>query len=47
MTNAPGDTPGIWERLWRMPVARAAMVILAIMTVAAIVGPSLMPAGAA
>ena len=40
------DTPGIWERLWRQPVARTALFILAAVTLAAIFGPMLMPAGA-
>jgi peptide/nickel transport system permease protein/oligopeptide transport system permease protein len=39
------ETPGIWQRLWRRRVARTAIVILAVMTLAAIIGPSLMPAG--
>ena len=38
------ETPGIWERLWDRRVARVAMIVLAAMTLAAIVGPALMPA---
>jgi oligopeptide transport system permease protein len=40
------EAPGIWERLWRRRVARAAMAMLALMTLAAIFGPALMPASA-
>jgi peptide/nickel transport system permease protein/oligopeptide transport system permease protein len=40
------ETPGIWERLWGRRVARTAMMVLAVMTLAAIVGPALMPASA-
>ena len=40
------DTPGIWRRLWRRRVARTALVVLAAVSVAAIIGPALMPAGA-
>jgi len=40
------ETPGIWERLWRRRVARTALIVLAVVTVAAIAGPALMPAGA-
>jgi len=49
MIDAQADglsSPGIWERLWRKPVARAALLILAGVTLAAILGPLLMPAGA-
>jgi peptide/nickel transport system permease protein/oligopeptide transport system permease protein len=38
-------TPGIWERLWRRRVARTAIIIIALMTLAAIFGPLLLPAG--
>jgi peptide/nickel transport system permease protein/oligopeptide transport system permease protein len=38
--------PGIWQRLWRRGVARAAMVVLAVMTLAAVIGPGLMPPNA-
>jgi len=41
-----GETPGIWRRLWAGPVARTAMLVLAFVTLAALVGPALMPAGA-
>jgi peptide/nickel transport system permease protein/oligopeptide transport system permease protein len=40
------EQPGIWERLWRRRVARTALVVLLLVTLAAIVGPMLMPAGA-
>ena len=40
------EQPGIWERLWRRRVARTALIVLAAVTVAAIVGPALMPANA-
>ncbi|HEX4085318.1 MAG TPA: ABC transporter permease [Chthoniobacteraceae bacterium] len=41
----PAQEPGIWRRLWERRVARVALVILAVMTLAAIVGPFLLPAG--
>ena len=47
MTETPGSMaqpPGIWERLWRGRVARTALILLAMMTLAAIIGPALMPA---
>jgi peptide/nickel transport system permease protein/oligopeptide transport system permease protein len=45
MTDVLTETPGIWERLWRRRVARTTLVVLAVVTVAAIIGPALMPAG--
>lgn len=39
------ETPGIWRRLWERRVARAALIVLAVMAVAAILGPAVMPAG--
>ena len=48
MTEATGglaEMPGIWERLWHRRVARATMIVLAVVTLAAIFGPVLMPAG--
>jgi peptide/nickel transport system permease protein/oligopeptide transport system permease protein len=45
MSEAPGRSePGIWERLWRRRVARTALIVLAVVTAAAIVGPAVMPA---
>jgi peptide/nickel transport system permease protein/oligopeptide transport system permease protein len=38
------QAPGIWERLWRRRVARTALIVLAVVTLAAIVGPAVMPA---
>jgi peptide/nickel transport system permease protein/oligopeptide transport system permease protein len=38
------EAPGIWERLWRGGVARTALVVLALVALAAIIGPELMPA---
>ena len=50
MISAPAkkitEAPGIWQRLWGRGVPRIAMVVLAIVTLAAIVGPELMPARA-
>jgi len=46
-TPAIAQVPGIWQRLWRNRVARTALVILFVMTVAAILGPALMPANSA
>jgi oligopeptide transport system permease protein len=49
MISAPAmitETPGIWQRLWSGGVARTALILLALVTLAAIVGPELMPAGA-
>ena len=40
------ETPVIWYRLWRRRVARTALIVLAVVPVAAIAGPALMPAGA-
>jgi peptide/nickel transport system permease protein/oligopeptide transport system permease protein len=39
------ETPGIWKRLWSRRVARIAMLVLAAVTLAAIIGPALLPAG--
>ena len=39
------ETPGIWERLWSRRIARTAIIVLAFMTLAAVLGPALMPAG--
>jgi peptide/nickel transport system permease protein/oligopeptide transport system permease protein len=38
------ERPGIWQRLWRRRVARTAITVLALVTLAAIVGPAVMPA---
>ena len=45
-TGTLTETPGVWQRLWRGGVARTAIVILALVTLAAIIGPELMPARA-
>jgi len=39
------ETPGIWQRLWAGRVARTAFIVLALVTLSAIAGPALMPAG--
>jgi oligopeptide transport system permease protein len=44
MTDTTGPR-NIWQRLWRRRVARTAMIVIVAMTLAAIVGPALMPAG--
>jgi len=46
MTDLPASIPGVWPRLWRQPVARAALLVIALVTLAAIVGPTLMPPAA-
>ncbi len=47
MTKAPGaiQMPSLWARLWRRRVPRTALMVLAVVTLAAIAGPALMPAG--
>jgi len=40
------QTPAVWQRLWRGRVPRTALLVLAAVTLAAIVGPELMPAAA-
>jgi peptide/nickel transport system permease protein/oligopeptide transport system permease protein len=46
-TSRMNETPGIWERLWRRRVARTAIIALAVVTLAAIFGPAVMPEGSA
>jgi peptide/nickel transport system permease protein/oligopeptide transport system permease protein len=46
MTDMPLQSPGALRRLWHQPVARAAIAVIVLVTLAAIIGPSCLPPAA-